>query len=293
MCNLVIPARTMGKNFLIAAVFLLATVAIPAFVYAQTDGMVSGDMASPIDPRFSYKPQFFGAVVGFGPSNQTGEYVTDKCDCPAFTDGTGIRIILGGFYEHVIARNITLGASILYNYHSLTADYTENELVEYEKEGSSQKSKVKIPFLHTTNSSFTYITFQPYFKYYLYKNLFTRVSPGFSFNVGSTLLHEKDMQITTTTLSDGETVNISFPPDKDARIVSNTKAIIQDTPFPKVTGFVLSADLALGVEIKAGKRMSIAPVIQYSQPFMNASTSGTDFTLPSFLFSIEIKYGLD
>jgi hypothetical protein len=283
----------MGKIFLTVSVFLLAFAVFPAVILAQDEGMSSGDMASPIDPKYSYRPRFVGALVGFGPSNQSGSFVTDKCDCPAFTDGTGVNLIVGGFFEQLVSRNITLGAALVYNYRSLTAEYTERESVELQKEGSSDKFKIAVPFLHTTKSSFTYLTVQPYLKYYLFKNFFARVSPGLSFNIGSSLRHEKDMLITTTKLPDGETVNISFPAEKDSRVVSETKAIIQDTPFPKMTGFMLSADMALGVEIKAGKKMSIAPVIEYSLPFMDVSSSGTGFRLPSFLFCVEVKYNLD
>ncbi|MBS1538843.1 MAG: outer membrane beta-barrel protein [Bacteroidetes bacterium] len=275
------------------SVLIVFTSTVPTIVYAQDEGMSSSDMASPIDPRFSYKPRFVGAIVGLGPSNQSGSFLTDKCDCPAFTDGTGINVIVGGLFEQLLTKNMVLGASVLYNYRSLTAEYTERESVSLQKEGSSDISKIAIPFLHTTKSSFTYITVQPYLKYYLIKNFFVRVSPALSFNIGSSLRHEKDMLQTTAKLPDGETVNISFPADKDARIVSDTKAIIQDTQFPKMTSFVLSADMALGIEIKAGKRMSIAPVLQYSLPFMDVSTSGTAFRLPSFLFCVEVKYNLD
>lgn len=291
MCNLVIPTQTMGKLFFSAIVFLISAVVLPSTVMAQEEGLSSGEMASPIDPHFN-SPVFVGAIVGFGPSNQTGEFKTDKCDCPAFTEGTGINIVFGGLFEQALTRNVVIGTTLLYNYRSLTADYTQWEAVELQKEGAS-KSTVRIPFLHTTNSSFTYITAQPYLKYYFFKSIFAKVGPGLSFNVGSSLRHEKDMLVTTATLDDGETVNITLPADKDSRVVSATKAIIQDTEFPKMSGFLLSADIGLGAEIRAGKKMTISPMVQYSLPFMDVSSSGTGFKLPSFLFCLEVRYKFD
>ncbi|MBI3260542.1 MAG: hypothetical protein HYZ54_13875, partial [Ignavibacteriae bacterium] len=78
----------MGKIFFSAIVFLIFAAGFPGMVIAQDGGLSSGDMASPIDPHITL-PSFVGAIVGFGPSNQSGEFKTDKCDCPAFTEGTG------------------------------------------------------------------------------------------------------------------------------------------------------------------------------------------------------------
>ena len=87
----------MGKIFFSAIVFLISAAVFPGLVSAQENGLSSGEMASPIDPHFN-SPIFVGAIVGFGPSNQTGEFKTDKCDCPAFTEGTGINIVFGGLF---------------------------------------------------------------------------------------------------------------------------------------------------------------------------------------------------
>ncbi|MFN8361233.1 MAG: hypothetical protein U0264_15080 [Candidatus Kapaibacterium sp.] len=283
----------MGKIFFLAVVLLITSASHPSSVFAQTDAIPKGGFSSPLDPEENTRPLYIGGLVGFGPTVESGEFLTDKCDCPAFKDGSGINVIFGGLIDYGISSKMSIGATLVYDYRTLNAGYSEVETVELRKQGSSEIMKIPVAFHHTTTSTFSFITAQPFFNMYIIRRFFVRGGIGLSFAVGSSLLHEKELTQTEATLPDGEQVSLSIDRDKYPNSVSDTKAIIQDTEFPKLSGVLLSGTLSTGVEIKAGKKMTITPLLQFGIPLTDLSSSGTNFRLRSTMFFLEVRYNLE
>jgi len=283
----------MGKLFLLATAFIITAVAHPVVMHAQKDVIPKGGYSSPLDPEVDVRPMHVGGVIGFGPTVQSGEFLTDKCDCPAFKDGSGINVLFGGLIDYGISKRVTIGATLVYDYRTLNAGYSEIETVNLKKQGSSEIMKIPVPFHHTTTSTFSFITAQPFLNLFFGKHFFVRTGIGLSFNIGSSLRHEKELTQTEAILPDGERVNLVIDRDKFPNTISDTKAIIQDTEFPKMSGVQLSGNFSTGVEIKAGKKMTITPVLQFGIPLTDLSTSGTNFRLRSTLFFLEVRYLLE
>ncbi|MBK9247439.1 MAG: hypothetical protein IPM69_04835 [Ignavibacteria bacterium] len=64
----------MGKLFLVSITFILAAVSLPVVIYAQKDLIPKGGFSSPLDPEVDVRPLYLGGIIGFGPSNQSGEF---------------------------------------------------------------------------------------------------------------------------------------------------------------------------------------------------------------------------
>ncbi len=283
----------MGKLFLLVVAFILTTAAHPIFLLAQKDAVPKGGYSSPLDPELDVRPLYIGGLVGFGPAVQSGSFLTDKCDCPAFTGGAGINLLFGGLVDYGLTHRISIGATLVYDYRTLSAGYTENESVSIKRQGSNELMIIPVPFHHSTTSTFSFITAQPFVNFFITKRFFIRGGIGLSFNIGSSLLHEKELTQTETMLPDGELVSLVIDREKFPNAISDTKAIIQDTEFPKMSGLLLSGNFSTGIEIKAGKKMTITPLLQFGIPLSNLSTSGTDFRLRSTLLFLEVRYLLE
>ncbi|MBK9247440.1 MAG: hypothetical protein IPM69_04840 [Ignavibacteria bacterium] len=188
---------------------------------------------------------------------------------------------------------MSIGATLVYDYRTLKAGYTEDETVELKRQGSSDIMKIRVPFHHATTSSYSFFTLQPFFNLFITRRFFVRAGIGLSFNIGSSLLHEKELTQTEATLPDGELVHLTIDRDKYPTAISDTKAIIQDTEFPKMNGVQIAGNLSTGVEIKAGKKMTITPLIQFGIPVTDLSSSGTNFRLRSTLLLLEVRYLID
>jgi hypothetical protein len=283
----------MGKLFFIAAAILVATIAHPVQLFAQSEQIPKGGFSSPLDPENDVRPLFVGGIIGFGPTVESGEFITDKCDCPPFKDGSGINFLFGGLVDYGISKRVTIGMTLVYDYRTLNAGYTEIESVGLRRQGSSEIMKIPVPFRHTTTSSFSFLTAQPFVNLFFGKHFFVRGGIGLSFNIGSSLLHEKELTQTEATLPDGELVNLAIDREKYPNAISDTRAIIQDTEFPKMNGIQLSGNFSTGVSIKAGKKMTFTPLLQFGIPLTDMSSSGKDFRLRSTLFFLEVRYLLD
>lgn len=283
----------MGKIFFILAALFLTNVAYPSIALAQSDLIPKGGFSSPLDPEEDVRPLYIGGLLGFGPAVESGEFLTDQCDCPPFKDGSGINLIFGGLIDYGITPKMSIGATLVYDYRTLNAGYSEVETVELRRQGSSEIMKIPVAFHHSTTSSFSFVTIQPFFNLFLTRRFFVRGGLGFSFALGSSLLHEKELTQTEAILPDGEQVSLVINRDKYPNSLSDTKAIIQDTEFPKLNGLQLSGTLSTGLEFKAGKKMTITPLVQFGIPLTDLSTSGTNFRLRSTMFFLEVRYLLD
>jgi hypothetical protein len=274
------------KTIILAAALGLA---LTSGAFAQKPVTVGDEeLSSPLAPGVTFYRFRLGATLGAGPAFQSGELKTDVCDCPAFTDGAGHTLAAGLVGEYYATANLDFGLLLALDYKTINALYREYEAVPLKQTATGEIINQRVQFRHTTDASVTALAVHPFVKFHPYKGIFVRTGPSFNFAMSSSLRHEKELLDRTARLPNGEEVELSLNLS-DPRVFSATKALIQDTELPGIKSPAMLWNIAAGIDIRAGRKMVITPLFQYSLPMSDISSSGSAFRMSGWLIMAEVK----
>lgn len=273
------------KTILLAAVLGLVFI---TGAFAQTIPMGDDELSTPIAPGVTFYRFRLGATIGAGPAFQSGDLKTDVCDCPAFTDGAGYSLAGGLIGEYYVAEKLDIGLLLTLDYKTINALYREYEAVPLKQTATGETITQRVQFRHTADASVFSLALNPFVKFHPFKGIFVRTGPSFNFALSSSLRHEKELLDKTARLPNGEEVELSLDRN-DPRVFSGTHALIQDTDLPGVKSPAMLWNIAAGIDIRAGRKMVITPVFQYSLPLSDASSSGNGFRMSGWLIMAEVK----
>lgn len=271
------------KYFILTAVFGLI---FTTFAQAQSSG--DDELSSPIDPVSTFYPFRLGGVLGAGPAIQSGELKTTACDCPAFIGGGGYSMLGGIVGEYYLDESIGAGFLVTLDFRSIDALYREYEAVSLKQAATGETITQRVQFRHTVNVSATALAINPFVKFHPFKKIFVQTGPSFNFGISSSLRHEKELLDHIVRLPNGEDAEISLD-RSDSRVFSATKALIQDSELPKLTNPALFWNFAVGADIRAGRKTVLTPLVQYSLPLGDLSSSGDKFRISNWSFMAEVK----
>lgn len=271
------------RHLLIMAVFgLIFTIS------ASAQGGTDEELSSPIDPVSTFYPFRLGGVLGAGPAIQSGELKTTVCDCPAFIGGGGYSMLGGLVGEYYLSESIGVGFLLTLDFRSIDALYREYEAVSLTQVATNETIMQRVQFRHTATVSATALALSPFVKLHPFKKLFIRTGPIFNFGISSSLRHEKELLDRVVRLPNGEEAEISLDRG-DPRVFSSTKALIQESDLPKLANPVLFWNFAAGIDINAGRRTVLTPLVQYSVPLGDLSSSGDKFRISNWSIMAEVK----
>ncbi len=268
----------------ISAILLLVCISISTAQETQD----ADELSSPISPGQTFYRFRLGGFLGAGPAMQSGEFKTTSCDCPAFTDGGGYSLISGGIGEYCFTDGFSVGIMAALDFRTINALYREYESVRLKQTATGESIDQRVQFRHTVDVSSTSLMISPFLKFYPVEPAFIRTGIGFNFGLSSSLQHQKELLDKTARLPNGEETEISLD-RSDPRVISGTKALIQDSEMPLLKNPALYWNIALGADFKASKKILVGPAIQYSLPISDLSASGNAFRIANWSFLAEVK----
>lgn len=269
---------------ILAAIVVGLTAAAAHAQYVPSDD----ELSNPIEPAVSLYRYRLGGVVGVGPAFQSGGLKTTECECPPFTDGAGHSLAAGIVGEYYFTQAIDIGVLMLYDYRTIDARYREYEAVPLTHSATGETIVQRAQFRHIAAASVTSLGFHPFVKFHPYKGIFLRTGLGINFAMASSLRHEKELLDRAARLPNGEEAELSLN-RSDPRVFSSTQALIQDSDLPGLKSPMLFWDIAAGIDIRAGRKMIVTPVFQYSFPLSDASSSGSAFRMSGWMIMAEVK----
>ncbi|MCC6845658.1 MAG: hypothetical protein LC116_10540 [Bacteroidetes bacterium] len=271
------------RHFLATAVFILLFTAL-----AQAQGGADEELSSPIDPMSTFYPFRLGGVLGAGPAVQNGELKTTACDCPTFIGGGGYSMLGGLAGEYYLDESIATGLLLTIDFRSIDALYREYEAVPLMQSSTGEIITQRVQFRHSATVSTTALAVNPFVKFHPFKKIFVQTGPSFNFGISSSLRHEKELLDHIVRLPNGEDAEISLD-RSDPRVFSATKALIQDSELPKLKNPMLFWNFAAGIDINAGRKTVLTPLVQYSVPLGELSSSGDKFSISNWAVMAEVK----
>lgn len=264
--------------------------------YGQGGDDLSFELSNPLEPGEIQYPSLLGASVSLGPNWQTGDLKSEYCDCPAFTNGSGLRFDIGVVYDDFISRKWTWGIGLGYSYTTITANYQQIEDFAVQLMESGEKLTVPVKTQQLMKSTFSSISAIPYVKFYPTKWLWLRVGPHFDFIMSTSQKQTLDLLQRKITTNTGEEYAIEFdknnPTIPPNATVNPVQAVIYDGVFPSVNKFQFGISPSFGFDVRLGRRVFFSPFFQFNLPLTGYSSTSSQYKLASFLIGLEVKVRL-
>lgn len=223
----------------------------------------------------------FGVFVGLSNNMQGGTFTTE-CNCD-FVSGGGSAFMGGIVYERLTRSRLTWGSTLGFENRSLSARFQEIEGLLQRSPASGKEYNVPVTFRNTGEASLSYLTLTPFLKYDLFGVIMLRAGPALSYIFSSNIKHTKELVSQTVTLPGGEVATVTLPGQ------NGTSVVLEDGAIPQLNAFQISASLAIGADIRLSKKVFLAPVLQYLQPFTTVSERGDGFTIRSLQLLVEAR----
>jgi hypothetical protein len=238
--------------------------------------------SDPLMARKRLVYSMFGAYGGLSFNNQAGTFTTN-CNCE-FTGGAGTSLVGGLIFERLTRSTLTWGATLGVDSRSMTASFQEIEGVVQRSPSTSREYTVPVTFKNTAENSIRMVTFVPYVKYLVTDWLFVRGGPSISYIYSSNITHTKELMSETVTFPTGEVANVSLPG------VDGTSVVLQDGPIPGINALQFGIAAAAGIEFKVGRRLKLAPLVQYTFPFTTIASGGEGYSIRAFQVLMEGRW---
>ncbi len=261
--------------------------------------LTADEHSDPLTPGGFPLLEDMGVFAGVGGSFQSGTFYT-ACPCD-FIDGTGFNYYFGLLYEKEWFPGFRYGADLIYKNNSLSSSYIEIEPVTAKSTVIENKEEmIPVTTRHTADFSISYLSFQPYLKYYPFKGFYFKLGFAASMPIGSSITHTQELLQRTVLMSTGE-IGIVYLTDKSGNITNDTKVTISDSEYPKLNTIQLGLVPAFGFDIYLSKKSALSPsfrfyipltsISQYSNPPSYASPV-TDFSIFSWSLRLEYRHTL-
>lgn len=262
---------------------------------AQFDDSMDYDLSDPLEPGNVKYPSYLGVELALGQSLQSGDLQAEFCDCLPFKDGTGLRFDIGMKWEDFLNRKFVYGFGIGYSATTFSSAY--QEVVDREIIDRGQViAIVPVRTQQNMSASFSAISFQPFLKYYPIKRIWVRLGLRSEYIIGSKQEQSLDLLQRKATNREGNEFEISFdggvPLPSQSKVVTPTRAIIQESEFASLQALQLGIVPALGIDFRIGRRVLLGPNVQLNMPFTGYSSQSTSFRLMSFQAGLDISIRL-
>lgn len=250
--------------------------------YLTVTAQENVDLSDPIRAR---KTIVYSQVGAFGGLllNQQGGSFTSSCDCE-FTGGAGAGGAFGAMFERLTRTGLRWGVTLGYEGRGVEAKFTEREAIVQRSPATGQEFTVPVTFTNTGTLDMAFLSVVPYVKYDLTEWLFLRGGPQISYVISTNLKHVKSLAQDSVQFPTGEVASVSIPGSTDGSVV------IQDEPLDDISPLQFGVAAAIGLEIKASKKLYISPVFQYVFPITSMTSGSGSFSIRSAQLLAEIRY---
>lgn len=257
-------------------------------------------IADPITPSTIPMHEDIGVFAGIGGNIQNGAFYSN-CPCD-FIDGRGMSFFFGILYEREVFYKFRIGLDAMYKSDKLSSSYRENELLTAVSSISGKEENVKVSSRHTANFEISYISFQPYLKFYILDPFYIKLSLSASIPLSTNITHTQELLQKTALLSTGEIGNI-YMTDKNGNIIERNIAELQNEEYPQVNSFQLGLVPTIGFDIAINKKMRLSPSFQFhiplneispysDPPFYSLGSDPGGFSITSWYIRLEFRHTL-
>ncbi len=238
----------------VAAILLLLFFSLPtnrALSQWSMQAMPPPDVLNPTPSAWWWGPQ-----IGVNLNTHEGEFFTKFCEC-SFKDGSGVGITAGVEVGHMLSPGLGIAVKLLYN--DLQAQYS-NRVIEstqvVDRDDPSKYEFLDIEWERKNDVKLGYFMLHPVLQLYPMHWLYVFAGPAIGIKTTATQSYSKI-------------------PDEQFEILvgdPNVRVVTEDSgPIPDAASTRADLRAGLGLNIRLGRSIRIAPEVSYGLPLTTIS----------------------